>query len=146
MYNRATNYLVDVSAGWTFFTPVCAAIEHFAAGMEPKEILKSRAAGILAHGIAMRPTGMVRNALAKKWNVTKESPLYQKIAVNACALTPIQAVLYTGMLAYAGVPPGSNEYIAAMSTVLPTTLALSEPFGRWMDKWRTMWGKKPAIK
>ncbi len=141
--NTATNYLVDVSAGWTFFTPIYAAMEHYVAGMGAREVFDSRSAGLVAHAIAMRPTGLLRNALAKKWNVTKKSPFYKKWAVNACAQTPMQTVMYTGMLAYAGASP--KEIAIALPIGLAMAFPLFEPFGRWMDKWRKIWNKKPAI-
>jgi len=41
----------------------------------------------------------------------------------------------------------SKEEIAvALPTGLAIGLGLTEPFGRWMDIWSKMWGKKPAIK
>ena len=147
---------MDVSAGWTFFTPIYAAMEHYvagmdagevidsrSAGMDAGEVIDSRSAGLVAHAIAMRPTGLLRNALAKKWNVTKKSPFYKKWAVNACAQTPMQTVMYTGMLAYAGASP--KEIAIALPIGLAMAFPLFEPFGRWMDKWRKIWNKKPAI-
>ena len=125
--NIATDYLVDVSAGWTFFTPIYAAMEHYIAGMDSGEVFDSRSAGLVAHS-----------------NVTKQSPFYKKWAVNACAQTPIQTVMYTGMLAYAGASP--QEIAIALPIGLAMAFPLFEPFGRWMDKWRKIWGKKPAIK
>ncbi len=141
--DTATDYLVDVSAGWTFFTPIYAAMERFVAGMDVGEVVDSRTAGFVAHAIAMRPTGLLRNKLAKKWNVNKESPWYKKAAVNVCAATPIQAVMYTGMLTYAGV--SMEEMAVALPTGLAIAVPLFEPFGRWMDRWRKFWKKKPAI-
>ncbi|MEK6934647.1 MAG: L-alanine exporter AlaE [Nanoarchaeota archaeon] len=142
--NVASDYLVDVSAGWTFFTPIYTAMEHYVAGMDSGEVFDSRSTGLVAHSVAMRPAGLLRNALAKKWNVSKQSPFYKKWAVNACAQTPIQAVMYTGMLAYAGASP--QEIAIALPIGLAMAFPLFEPFGRWMDKWRKIWGKKPAIK
>lgn len=140
---KSTDYLVDVSAGWIFFTPIYTAMEHYIAGMDSGEVFKSRSAGLVAHAIAMRPTGMLRNALANKWNVTKESPWYKKVAVNVCAGTPIQAMMYSGMLAYSGA--SMDEIAVALPTGLAMAIPLFEPFGRWMDTWRKIWKKKPAI-
>src|SRR3989338_6677287 len=96
-YRRMTkgvaDWFVDVSAGWTFFTPVYAAMEHYVAGMDSEKVFDSRSAGMVANEIAMRPTGLLRNRLAKRWNVTKESSWYMKVAVNVCAGTPIQAIM-----------------------------------------------------
>jgi hypothetical protein len=40
----------------------------------------------------------------------------------------------------------SKEEIAvALPTGLAIGLGLTEPFGRWMDIWRKLWGKKVAI-
>lgn len=108
--DTATDYLVDVSSGWTFFTPIYAMMEHYVVGMDSGKVFDSRSAGLVAHAIAMRPTGMLRNKLAKKWDVTKESPWYKKVAVNVCAGTPIQAVMYTGILAYSGASMDEIAY------------------------------------
>ena len=41
-YLAIKNYLVDTTAAWLFYTPVMASVEYFVAGMEPKEVAKSR--------------------------------------------------------------------------------------------------------
>ncbi len=142
--DAATNYLVDVSSGWIFFTPLYAAMEYFAFDGDFEKIKRSRGAALVAHAIAMRPTGKLRNYFAKKWNVNKKSPFKKRLAVNVTAGTPIQALLYTGALLYSGA--SINEFLVALPTGLAIGAPLFEPFGLWMDKWRKIWGKEQAIK
>src|SRR3989344_1915887 len=137
--NIATDYLVDVSAAWTFYTPLYGGIELIA-GMEGDEILKARAMSLGVHAVIGRPVGALRNKLAEKWKVTKESRWYEQIGVNLCSVLPIQAVLYTGMLIASGA--SKEEIAAALPMGLVIGAGLTEPFGRWMDIWRKVWKKK----
>ena len=47
----------------------------------------------------MRPVGKIRNYVAQKMQVTKESPIRDQIKVNFIGITPIQAVAY-GLMIY----------------------------------------------
>lgn len=141
-YESFTDYATDVTASWTFYTPAYGIIEYFA-GMDAQEITKARVMSLAVHAGIGRPVGKIRNALANKWEVTKESPWYKQIGVNVCSVMPIQAVLYSSMLIASGA--SKEEIAVALPTGLVIGLGLSEPYGRWMDIWRKMWGKKAAI-
>lgn len=141
-YQSFTDYATDVTAAWTFYTPAYGIIEYFA-GMDSKEIMKARGMSLVVHAAIGRPVGKLRNALADRWGITKESPWYKQVGVNICSVMPIQAVLYSSMLVASGA--SKEEIAVALPTGLAIGLGLTEPFGRWMDIWRKMWGKKPAI-
>ena len=135
-------------SGWTYYTPTYA-LQEAIAGKDLDTIVKTRTIGILAHAISIRPMGLLRNYLADKWKVTKESSLRDKIKVNLVAITPIQAVVYAGMLA-GGMSWSGNYDIK--SSVYAWTMGVglgalhSIPYGFVQDKIRTMFGVKPAIK
>lgn len=141
--NAAANYFVDTSAAWAFYTSLYGGIEYLS-GMENEEILKARLMSLGVHAIIGRPVGKLRNKLADKWKITKESPWYAQTAVNVCSVLPIQSVLYTGMLVAAGA--SSEEIAVALPAGLGLGALLAEPFGRWMDIYRNFWGKRKAIK
>ena len=143
LYQSFTDYATDVTAAWIFYTPTYGIIEYFA-GMESKEIMKARGMSLVVHAAIGRPVGNLRNILVDKGIVTKESPWYKQIGVNVCSVLPIQAVLYSSMLVASGA--SKEEIAVALPTGLAIGLGLTEPFGRWRDIWRKMWGKKPAIK
>ena len=83
--DAASNYLVDVSAGISFYAPIMATGEHFVAGMDGKEVLKARIGSALMQMLCMRPIGMLRNASAKYFGLTKQSPWYQKMASDVAS-------------------------------------------------------------
>ena len=83
--NSLYRYAVDVGSGWTYYTPVYAA-QELASGKDIDTIVKTRLIGLAAHAVAMRPAGLLRNYMAKKWKVTSESPLIEKIKVNVAGV------------------------------------------------------------
>lgn len=139
-----TNYLVDVSAGISFYAPIMATGEHFLAGMDGPEVLKSRLGSAVMQLICMRPIGMLRNASAKYFGLIKESPWYQKTASDVASTLAIQLPTYALALHYSGASLEEGTKALALGSVVTTVSG--RLFGRYMDGWRKMWGKKPAIK
>ena len=95
-------YSVDVSSGWTYYTTMYGLQELLARAVtgegDLETIMETRKIGMLVHAAVMRPIGKLRNKIAEKMHVTEESPLVDKMKVNALATLPIQAVVYAGML------------------------------------------------
>jgi len=147
LYSRirgaTTDYLVDVSAGLTFYTPFMVAGE-FAVGLDGSEVLASRLGASLAQSITLRPTGMLRNASAKYFNLTDEDPWYQKWASDVASVLAFQLPAYSLVLYNAGA--SLEEGLPALGFAAALTTVSGRPFGKWMDKWRTIWGKESAIK
>ena len=145
--NPVYKYGVDVLSGWVYYTPTYA-VQELAAGKDIDTVVKTRLIGMVAHTVAMRPIGLLRNYVAKKWNVTPESPLVDKMKVNLVAVTPIQAVVYAGMLA--GGMAWSGNY-DVKSSVYAWTIGVglgtlhSIPSGFVQDRVRRFFGIKPAI-
>jgi len=140
-------YSVDVLSGWLYYTPTYAA-QEVAAGKDLDSIIKTRVLGMVAQAIAMRPVGLLRNHIAHRWNVTAESPLIDKVKVNITAVTPVQSVVYAGLLA--GGMVWSGEYDWKQSTyawIIGTVLGAAHAtiYGPVQDKIRSAFGIKPAI-
>ena len=140
-------YCVDVASGWTYYTPLYA-LQEFASGKDLETIVKTRLIGLVAHSIAMRPTGLARDYVAKKLNVTKDSPLKDKIKVNVISVTPIQLVVYAGMVI--GGMAWSGNYDWKSSTLawvigVGVGAAHSLAYGPFQDKFRNSFGIPPAI-
>lgn len=142
--DTATNYLVDVSAGLMFYNPVMATGEYLVAGMDGSEVMKSRLGASLMQAICMRPIGKLRNASAKLFGITKESPWYQKWASDVASTLVVQLPTYATALYFAGA--SLEEGATALGMGAAVTATSGRFFGKWMDTWRKTWGKEPAIK
>ena len=140
-------YGVDVLSGWLYYTPTYAA-QELAVGKDVETIVKTRLIGMAVHAIAMRPVGLLRNYVAKKWDVNQDSPLIDKMKVNLVTVTPVQAVAYAGILAGGMVWSGNYDL---KSSVYAWTIGVglgalhSIPYGFVQDKVRKFFGVKPAI-
>jgi hypothetical protein len=145
--NSAYRYSVDVVSGWLYYTPTYA-LQEAIAGKDLKTIAKTRLLGLGVQAVFLRLTGLCRNYYAKKWGVTKESPLMDKIKVNFVATTPIQAVAYAGLLAGGMALSGkwdwkSTLFAWGVGTVLGAFHSI--PYGYVQDATRRFFGIRPAI-
>lgn len=145
--NPVYKYGVDVLSGWIYYTPTYAA-QELIAGKDIDTVVKTRLIGMVAHTISIRPMGLLRNYVAKKWNVTSESSLTDKIKVNLVAITPVQAVVYAGMLAGGMAWSGHYDWkssLYAWVVGVGLGVAHSIPYGFTQDKIRRFFGVTPAI-
>src|SRR3989344_275875 len=146
--SKLYKFTVDVASGWIYYTPTYA-LQEVIAGEDIETIAKTRLIGLAAHALAMRPIGLLRNYVAKKWDVTQESSIVDKVKVNLVAITPIQSVVYGGML-LGGMSWSGNwdwkasAYAWAIGIGLGALHAI--PYGFVQDKVRVYCGIKPAIK
>ncbi len=144
----AYQFGVDVLSGWLYYTPTYAA-QELAVGKDVETVIKTRLIGLVAQAVAMRPVGLLRNYVAKKWGVTKESSLVDQMKVNLVAVTPPQAIVYGGMLAGGMAWSGnydleSSLYAWGVGVGLGTLHSI--PYGFVQDKVRKFFGVKPAIR
>lgn len=145
--NPVYKYGIDVLSGWIYYTPTYAA-QELAVGKDIDTVVKTRLIGMAAHTLAMRPTGLLRNYVAKKWNVTQKSPLVDKMKVNLVAITPLQAVVYGGMLIGGMAWSGNYDWKASIyAWGIGVTLGAfhSIPYGFVQDWVRRSFGIRPAI-
>jgi hypothetical protein len=142
--NAISNYTVDVSAGLIFYNPLMILGETFFASMEPAEVIKSRLCASAMQILFTRSTGKLRNFSANYFNITSDSPWYTKLASDVGATLVIQMPTYAAALYISDA--SFTEAKAAMIVGAGVTIACGRPFGKWMDYWRKLWGKEPAIK
>jgi hypothetical protein len=145
--NPVYKYGVDVLSGWLYYTPTYA-IQEAISGKDPETIVKTRLIGMAAHALVMRPVGLLRNYVAKKWNVTEDSSIADKIKVNLVSVTPPQSIVYGGMLMGGMAWSGNwNWEATAYAWAIGVGLGAlhSMPYGYVQDKVRKFFGIKPAI-
>ena len=150
--NPVYKYLVDFAGGTSYYTTAYA-LQELAVGKSTDEIIDIRTMGMLGHAIAMRPVGKLRNYVAKKRGVTKDSPFKDQAMVNLVSTVPIQAVVYAGMLTYGALREQARtgsynleSSLMAFGVGMLLGIPHSVPAGFWQDKTRTFFGVKPAIK
>lgn len=142
------NYSVDVGSGWLYYTPTYA-LQELAAGKDIETVIKTRVIGMAVHAGIMRPTGLLRDYFANKWSVTKDSSLSDKIKMNIAAVTPIQSIVYAGMLVGGMAWSGNYDWkasIYAWGAGVALGALHAVPYGYVQDGVRTFFGVKPAIK
>ncbi len=141
-------YMVDVASGWAYYTPTYAA-QELLCGKDIETTIKTRAIGLVAGALVARPVGLIRNYVANKMNVTKDSPTIEKIKVNFISVTPIQAIVYAGMLGGGMAWSGNYDLKSsalAWSVGIGVGALHSIPYGYFQDKFRKFFGVNPAIK
>ncbi|MBT4445997.1 L-alanine exporter AlaE [archaeon] len=158
---KAKNYAVDVMSGSIYYTATYG-LQEIAFGADSEELLKTRLIGLGVGAVIMRPVGLARNYVADKMNVTQESLFLDKLKVNVAAITPLQAIVYGGMLVastawseYLVMPePEVVESVVDSISDFPTATWLfgtavgglhAFPYGWFNDKIRTYFGVKAAI-
>ncbi|MDP1695261.1 MAG: hypothetical protein Q8L34_07035 [Candidatus Woesearchaeota archaeon] len=141
-------YSVDVSSGWLYYTTTYG-LQELLAQTDHDTVYETRKIGMLVHAAVMRPIGWLRNKIAEKMHVTKESPLVDKMKVNALAIVPIQAFVYAGMLMGGMYRTGNWEWkstATAWTIGMLTAVPHSLFYGPIQDRYRRFFGIAPAIK
>lgn len=136
------NWAVDTTAAWLYWTPVMTVTE-FASGMEPKEVLKSRAMSLLNHAVLGRVVGKYRNVVAKWYHADANSSEIRKAVSDITAQLTTQIPIYSTMLYFSGV--SLREGLAALGTGLVIGFFSGRPFGYVQDCWRKRWGTKTTF-
>jgi hypothetical protein len=140
-------YSVDVLSGWLYYTPTYG-LQELASGKDIDTVIKTRLLGLVVQAAVLRPVGMLRNYAAKKWNVTQDSPMKDKIKVNFLSTTPVQSVIYSGMLLGGMTWSGNWDWKASGYALLMGvgfSALHSFPYGYVQDGVRKCFGIKPAI-
>lgn len=130
-------YWIDVTASWTFYTPVMAEAEYFIAGLEPRQIFYSRTFAAAIGAITMRPYGMFRDWWKKKWQITKESSPFKKFVVDTSAMLIFQIPTYSTILYSAGASP--KEIAVALPPAALIGIFSGRPYGTFRDAWSDFW-------
>ncbi len=136
------NWAVDVTAGWLYWTPVMATTE-LASGMEPEEVIKSRAMSLLNHAVLGRVYGKYRQVMAKWYRADENSSELRKAASDITAQLTLQIPIYSTMLFFSGA--SLREGLAALGTGLAVGFFAGRPFGYVQDRWRKLWGTQQTF-
>jgi hypothetical protein len=143
----AYKYSVDVLSGWLYYTPTYG-LQELISGKDVDTVIKTRLIGLAVQAVALRPVGMLRNYMAKKWDVNKDSSIAKKIKVNFLSTTPIQSTLYSLMLLGGMTWSGNWDWKASGYSLLMGvgfSALHSFPYGYVQDGIRNFFGIKPAI-
>jgi hypothetical protein len=151
--NPVYKYAVDVVSGWTYYTITYGlqeiAAQEIATGhLDMDKVIKTRLIGMGVQAAVLRPVGMLRNHIAKKYDVTKESSFKDKLKVNFIATTPIQSTVYSGMLLGGMAWSGNWDWKSfgyALLMGIGFSALHSFPYGVVQDRTRKFFGIKPAI-
>ena len=146
-YNKfisfAKNYAVDTSAFLGFYTPIMASLEYFIAGMESKEVLKSRIYASGYHLLFSRPYGKFRQWYADLWHADYNSSKRKKLLVDTSAMIMTQTPVYSAILYLSGA--SLKEIAVALPTGLTVGMLSGRPFGYVLDRWRKFCGTKSTL-
>jgi hypothetical protein len=143
---RFRSYCVSVSAGWLYYTPVFAAlIDPVALGYDGERILKNRLMGALVSTIIMEPYKMMRHTLAKKFNVTRESPRWKRVLFEIASSAPIQIPVYSALLYKSGADLSDPTTLLTVGLGFGFVSGSSPIMGKWMDTWRDANGIEPVV-
>lgn len=127
--------MVDTGTTIVFFTIVAAISEYFIAGMEPREVLLTRAIMVPLMILTGRPYGIWRD-----WVFTKTLPsrAVTRVLADAGAFISFQLPVYAATLVVAGAD--IREITILMVAVVPQMLLVSRPFGVCLDLMRRLAG------
>lgn len=130
-------FLVDTVATVVFFTIVAALTELFVAGMEPREVVKTRLIMMPIMIITGRPYGAWRDWFFK---TTKPTVSWSKTVIDALAFISFQLPIYGLTLVIAGA--SQKEIIIVLASTSVLMLIVSRPFGIYLDTVRSWAGIK----
>jgi hypothetical protein len=134
-------FYVEAFAMNTFSYAFAAPIELLWAGMDFKEHIYTRLAGVVANTLLGRPYGIARDWIFKKLGITSESHWLKKYAGDTLAFAALQMPVYCINMAIAGA-----EIDEIVNTLVPTTLmigAIGRPYGAYLDWTRRQCGIEP---
>lgn len=139
----AKNYIVDTTAGISFYTPIMAASEYFIGGMSSDEVLKSRLSAAVYHSVMRRPLGKFRQWYADMWHADAKSSFMKKFLIDTSVTVILQIPVYSAILYSSGA--SMEEITKALPAGIAIGASTGRPFGYFLDKWRKVWGTKPTL-
>ncbi|MTI18694.1 L-alanine exporter AlaE [Rhodobacteraceae bacterium RKSG542] len=121
-------FLVDTIATIVFFTIAAATTELFIAGMEPMQVVMTRAIMIPMMIATGRPYGLWRD-----WVFAKLAPnrTLSRTLVDVAAFISFQVPVYVGALVISGT--GVKEIALAVSSGIFFMVLGSRPFGLFLE-------------
>ena len=125
---KLRRFIVDTVATVCFFTIVAAVTELYVAGMEPREVLKTRLIMMPMMVITGRPYGAWRDWF---FNTTKPTVSWSKTIIDALAFISFQLPIYALTLIIAGAD--KNQVVVLLTSTAILMLIVSRPFGVYLE-------------
>lgn len=127
--------IVDTLATVIFFTLVASLTELFVAGMETREVLKTRLTMIPLMLFTGRPYGIWRDWF---FRMTKPTVSWSKTLIDGLAFLSFQLPVYAVVLFLVGADRSEIVLLLASTAVL--MFVVSRPFGLFLDAARKVGG------
>ncbi|WP_179380078.1 L-alanine exporter AlaE [Jannaschia marina] len=131
-------FLVDTLTTIVFFTVVAAVVELWIVGLDPAQVLVTRALTIPVMVLTGRPYGRWRDLLMV-WVYPQRA--ITRAAVDTVAFLSFQMPIYALTLFVAGATLA--EVLVALPTASLTMVVLARPFGLVLDAVRRIAGTAP---
>jgi hypothetical protein len=132
--------LIDTIATVIFFTIVATFSERVLAGMEWRQVLLTRAVMIPVMVLTGRPYSAWRDMLFARLRPIRR---IGRILLDVTAFLSFQVPVYVGTLAFAGADRA--EILTSVSSAIIFMIALSRPFGLFLDMVRRIAGVRPNM-
>jgi len=120
--------IIDTLTTVVFFTVVAALTELFVAGMEPSEVLETRALMVPMMVLTGRPYGAWRDWF---FATTKPTVSWSKSLIDSVAFLTFQLPIYWMTLWIVGA--SQDEILTLLATTSVLMLGVSRPFGLVLD-------------
>lgn len=127
--------IVDTLATVIFFTVLATLTELVVAGMEPLKVLQTRLTMIPLMLFTGRPYGVWRDWF---FRTTKPTVSWSKTLIDGLAFLSFQLPVYAFVLFLVGADLSEITVLLTSTSVL--MLAVSRPFGIFLDRVRRYWG------
>ncbi|MCR9147018.1 MAG: L-alanine exporter AlaE [Rhodobacteraceae bacterium] len=133
--------LVDTLATVIFFTIVATFSERVLAGMEWRQVLVTRAVMIPVMVLTARPYSAWRDMLFARLRPIRRMG---RILLDVAAFLSFQVPVYVATLVVAGADRA--EILTSVGSAIVFMIALSRPFGLFLDVVRKMSGVHPRVR
>lgn len=133
--------LVDTVASVLFFTCIATVSERWIAGLDWPQVIASRLAATPAMIATGRPYGLWRDWLMHRSGARGQ---LGRGVVDTLAFLSFQVPVYAAILWWVGAAPA--QMVAALGSAIVLMLAISRPFGLFLDVVRRAFGvDRPRI-
>ena len=133
--------VADTFSFVTFGIAYMAPFEYFIVGLEPGQIVKSRAIASAVNIATGRPYGLYRDYFLKKTGTTEKSSKTRKFIADTGAMLTFGLPMYASILYLSGAD--AKQIALGCLSVAPILATTGWPYGWYLDKVRKLFGVKP---
>lgn len=130
--------IIDTVATIVFFTVVAGLTELFIARLEPGQVLTTRMLMVPIMLLTGRPYGLWRDWA---FRIIRPTTAWSRALIDVVAFVSFQIPVYAATLAIAGA--NAAQIATALSAAIVFMVALSRPFGLFLDMVRGWAGVAP---